>query len=406
MYSYKVGIPAQEHDDFVKAHPQINLLQSSSWAHIKDAWGNERIGFYKENTLVAVASILIQPLPLGLTMIYIPRGPIMDYLDKELVTFVMSSLKKVAKSKRAVFIKFDPSIYFQQHLVEQEVADNEEAQTVIANLEEADCKWVGRTEDISETIQPRFQANIYAKDFVPEAIPKKVRQLMRIAENKGAVIEIGHLNLVEEFAGLMKKTEARKSIHLRNQDYYEKLLSTYGDDAYITMARLDVAARYQKQEAELQKQEELKATFTGNTRETKVKATLKEIERLSAELDFLKYYLDQGKNVVPLAATLSLNFGTSSENIYAGMDDDFKHYQPALATWYKTALHAFEHMGISQQNMGGIENKLDGGLYNFKSKFNPMIEEFIGEFNLPVSPLYGLFNLAYTIRKKRRNKQS
>ncbi|CRH90640.1 Lipid II:glycine glycyltransferase [Chlamydia trachomatis] len=406
MYSYKVGISAQEHDEFVKAHPQVNLLQSSSWAQIKDAWGNERLGFFKDGTLVAVASILIQPLPLSLTMIYIPRGPIMDYMDKDLVAFVMKSLKTVAKSKRTVFIKFDPSIYFQQHLVDQDGQDQEQAKLVIENLEQAGCKWVGRTEDISETIQPRFQANIYAKDFVPEAIPKKVRQLMRIAENKGAVIEIGHLNLVEEFASLMKKTEARKSIHLRNQDYYEKLLRTYGDDAYITMVRLDVASRYQKQEQELKKQEELKATFTENTRETKVNATLKEIERLTAELEFLKHYLDQGKTIVPLAATLSLNFGTSSENIYAGMDDEFKHYQPALATWYKTALHAFENMGITQQNMGGIENKLDGGLYNFKSKFNPMIEEFIGEFNLPVSPLYGLFNLAYTIRKKRRNKQS
>ena len=136
---------------------------------------------------------------------------------------------------------------------------------------------------------------------------------------------------------------------------------------------------------------------------TKVNTTLKEIERLTAELAFLKHYLDQGRDIVPLAATLSLNFGSSSENLYAGMDDDFKQYQPALATWQKTALHAFE-MGIAQQNMGGIENQLDGGLYHFKSKFNPMIEEFIGEFNLPVNPFYGLFNLAYTIRKKLRSK--
>ena len=169
------------------------------------------------------------------------------------------------------------------------------------------------------------------------------------------------------------------------------------------MARLNVQERFDQQSKELAKQEEMKATFTDQTRQTKVNATLKEIERLTAELAFLKHYLDQGKKLVPLAATLSLNFGSSSENIYAGMDDDFKHYQPALATWQKTAIHAFE-MGITQQNMGGIENQLDGGLYNFKSKFNPMIEELIGEFNLPVSPFYKLFNLVYTIRKKLRSK--
>ena len=65
MYHYQLGISASEHDDFVIQSDQTNLLQSSSWAKIKDNWGNERVGFYQEDQLVAVASILIQPLPLG-----------------------------------------------------------------------------------------------------------------------------------------------------------------------------------------------------------------------------------------------------------------------------------------------------------------------------------------------------
>ena len=85
------------------------------------------------------------------------------------------------------------------------------------------------------------------------------------------------------------------------------------------------------------------------------------------------------------------------------MDEEYRRYQPAIITWYKTAMHAFEH-GADWQNMGGIENDLNGGLYHFKSKFNPTIEEFVGEFDLPTNPLYHLFNLAYSIRKKLRNK--
>ena len=97
MYSYKIGISAEEHDHFVKNSDQVNLLQSSNWAKIKDNWNNERIGFYKDGRLVATASILIRTLPLGLTMLYIPRGPIMNYSNIELVTFVIDSLKKIAK---------------------------------------------------------------------------------------------------------------------------------------------------------------------------------------------------------------------------------------------------------------------------------------------------------------------
>ena len=99
MYTYKTGLSTSEHDRFVIDSPQTNLLQSSSWAKIKDSWGNDRLGFYQDGNLVAVASVLIQPLPLGFSMIYIPRGPIMDYQDKELLAFVMASLKKYAKTK-------------------------------------------------------------------------------------------------------------------------------------------------------------------------------------------------------------------------------------------------------------------------------------------------------------------
>ncbi len=105
MYSYKVGISVEEHDNFIKKSHQTNLLQSANWAKIKDNWGNERLGFYKDDILVASASILIKSLPLGFTMLYIPRGPVMDYSDKELVTFVIQSLKKFGKTKRALFIK-------------------------------------------------------------------------------------------------------------------------------------------------------------------------------------------------------------------------------------------------------------------------------------------------------------
>ena len=85
------------------------------------------------------------------------------------------------------------------------------------------------------------------------------------------------------------------------------------------------------------------------------------------------------------------------------MDEEFRRYQPAILIWYETAQHAFDR-GASWQNMGGIENSLDGGLYHFKSKFNPVIEEFVGEFNLPTSPLYPLVNKVYKIRKKLRSK--
>ena len=404
MYTYKIGITAEEHDEFVKTSPQTNLLQSADWAKIKDNWGNERLGVYQDHKLVAVASILIQPLPLGFTMLYIPRGPIMDYQNSELVAFMLQSIKTYAKSKRAVFAKFDPSLFLRKGLIGQEVKDQEATLAIIQSLKECGAEWVGRTEDMGETIQPRFQANIYKEYFTEDQLSKSTKQAIRTARNKGVEVIFGGTELLNEFAALMKKTEARKGIHLRGRDYYEKLLTTYARQSYITLSRINLAQRLASLKEQLEKNQAEASRFNEKTKPGKIDNNRQEKERLEEEIQFLHQELKAGQEIVSLSGTLTLEFGGTSENVYAGMDENFRRYQPAILTWYETAQHAFDR-GATWQNMGGVENQLDGGLYHFKSKFNPMIEEFVGEFNLPTSMLYPLVNKAYQLRKKLRNKQ-
>lgn len=404
MYSYKIGITAEEHDEFVKNSPQTNLLQSSDWAKIKDNWGNERLGVYQDQKLVAVASILIQPLPLGFTMLYIPRGPIMDYQNSQLVAFMLQSIKTYAKSKRAVFAKFDPSLFLRKGLIGQEAKDQEATLAIIQSLKECGVEWVGRTEDMGETIQPRFQANIYKEYFTEDQLSKSTKQAIRTARNKGVEVIFGGTELLDEFAALMKKTEARKGIHLRGKDYYEKLLTTYAGQSYITLSRINLAQRLASLKEQLEKNQAEASRFNEKTKPGKIDNNRQEKERLEEEIQFLNQELKGGQEIVSLSGTLTLEFGGTSENVYAGMDENFRRYQPAILTWYETAQHAFDR-GADWQNMGGVENHLDGGLYHFKSKFNPMIEEFVGEFNLPTSILYPLVNKAYQLRKKLRNKQ-
>ena len=404
MYTYKIGITAEEHDEFVKTSPQTNLLQSADWAKIKDNWGNERLGVYQDHKLVAVASILIQPLPLGFTMLYIPRGPIMDYQNSELVAFMLQSIKTYAKSKRAVFAKFDPSLFLRKGLIGQETSDQEATLAIIQSLKECGVEWVGRTEDMGETIQPRFQANIYKEYFTEDQLSKSTKQAIRTARNKGVEVIFGGTELLDEFAALMKKTEARKGIHLRGRDYYEKLLTTYAGQSYITLSRINLAQRLASLKEQLEKNQAEASRFNEKTKPGKIDNNRQEKERLEEEIQFLHQELKAGQEIVSLSGTLTLEFGGTSENVYAGMDENFRRYQPAILTWYETAQHAFDR-GAAWQNMGGVENQLDGGLYHFKSKFNPMIEEFVGEFNLPTSMLYPLVNKAYQLRKKLRNKQ-
>lgn len=405
MYHYKTDIPSSEHDDFVKQHALINILQSSAWQEVKSDWQHDRLGVYKDGELLAVASILIKSLPLGYKMFYISRGPVLDYRDTELLEFVIKSIKTYARSKRAIFVIFDPSICLSQTLVGQEKIKLSDNLIILERLKKLGVKWSGLTSDMGDTIQPRVQAKIYRENFSEESLSKSTKQAIRTARNKGIEIQVGGIELLDSFSDLMKKTEKRKDIHLRNQDYYKKILDNFKGHSYITLASLDVVKRSKELEELLVKNKAVAETFKDSTRESKVKDNLQEKERLEEELLFLQDYINRGEFKVPLSATLVVEFGRVSVNLYAGMDDMFRRYNAPILTWYETARYAFER-GNLWQNLGGIENSLDGGLYRFKASFNPTIEELVGEFTLPTHPLYPLLRFALDLRKKLRKKHS
>ncbi|HFS1373592.1 TPA: peptidoglycan bridge formation glycyltransferase FemA/FemB family protein [Streptococcus suis] len=407
FYTYKIGISAEEHDSFVKQLPQANLLQSSQWATVKSEWRNERLGFFKDGKLVAVASLLIRRLvvPFGFTMIYIPRGPVMDYEDAELVSFVFKSIKEFAIRERSVVIKFDPFIRLSSKTI---TGDREEELNVLAvkdRIVDLGGIWSGRVQTMSATIQPTCHAVLYSESFSEESLNKRVRQNIRSARNKGIEIRIGREELLRDFSELLKKTEERKSIRLRGREYYQKILNAYPENSYIVVAYLDLAKRYEQLSYLEEKLVKEAMTFTSTTRQSKIENYKKETRRINTELEMINSLIRNGGKLVPLAGTLTIDFAGTSENIYAGMDEKFKHYQPALLTWVETAKYAFER-GVKWQNLGGIEPTLDGGLYHFKSHLNPVVEEYIGEFDMIVSPiLYKIFQVLLEIRKKLRKKK-
>lgn len=404
MYTYKLGISAREHDDFVKRHPQNNLLQSSSWAKVKDNWGNERLGVYQDQTLVAVASILIQPLPLGWTMMYIPRGPIMDYTDQALVNFVLQSLKQVAKKHRAVFIKFDPNLHLKQYHIGEKVDEKPEVLDAINCLTRAGATWNGRTQQIQDSIQPRFQANVYTTEQIVDTFPKHTKRLMKDAQTRGVVSFRGSSADLKDFAAVVALTESRKGVSLRNYDYFKKMAEIYQDDLYLHLAKVNISKRLSEYKEQLANIEaDLAATEAHQKKRlTKLNQQKASVEKYIKEFEaFAKIHPQE----VVIAGILSIRFGNVMEMLYAGMNDDFRKFYPQYSLYPAVFQDAFED-GIIWANMGGVEGSLDDGLTKFKSNFSPMIEEYIGEFDLSTSLLSPVFHLAYSLRKKLRNKHS
>ncbi len=406
MYQFHENMDAKKHDQFIKKQVLCNLLQSSDWAKVKENWDNEIIGVTCNDELVASAMVLIKKLPLGFTMMYTPRGPIMDYKNKDLVSFFMKEMKKWAKKKRCLFVKMDPAIHYKDYKIgETNVEINVDVETVLRNMKAANAIHQGFTTYIEESIQPRYQANVYAKDDFIETLPRHTRRLIKDALKRDVkVVRVGKERM-QEFADVVALTEKRKQVSLRNQEYFYQLMDIYQDDCYLFLAEVDIAQTLQRLRDEKEKNDaEIAKTVQSNS--PKKIRRLEDIKRsLDKDLKEFEEYIKLYSKKTVIAGVLSIRMEDTLEMLYAGMNDQFKKFMPQYYLYTEIMKYAFEQ-GCKYANMGGVEGDLQDGLTKFKSNFDPFINEFIGEFDLPVNTLlYHLSQKAYEIRKKALKKR-
>ena len=90
----------------VQREPGFSMLQSWEWGAIKQklGWKAFRVAVEDTGTLLAGAQLLIKPLPLGLSLAYVPRGPVGNWLNAETAPLLFTELCRLARSEGAVFL--------------------------------------------------------------------------------------------------------------------------------------------------------------------------------------------------------------------------------------------------------------------------------------------------------------
>ena len=198
-------------------------------------------GVYKNNELVATGLVLIKRLPLSFCMYYLPRGPIMDYKDKELVQYYFDQLKKLAKKDHCIFIKFDPTIHVNDYDSKSyNINRYKETETYLDIFKSCKAIHKGYTMHIADTVQPRFQSNVYSYENIEETLPKHTKRLIKDANRRNVQIIHGHLELLDDFSRLVELTESRKGVALRDKEYFKTLLENYPEGGVIFLATCNV----------------------------------------------------------------------------------------------------------------------------------------------------------------------
>lgn len=205
-YQFHTEVSKEEFDRFVQNHRFCNLLQSYDWAKAKSNWEALHTGVYQDGKLQAVGLVLIKQLPLSFTMFYIPKGPILDFEDAEMVKFYFQALKKVARKRHCIFIKFDPGIVIREFTLSQKDAPLfDYTKTILDNIQAVHARHKGFTTYIEETVQPRFHMGLKPCDL-DEHLPKSTKRSIKKATRKNMVVEEVGIKGLPEFAQIMHMT--------------------------------------------------------------------------------------------------------------------------------------------------------------------------------------------------------
>lgn len=380
-YQFKENLDVSLYKDFIKKYSLVSFMQDNGWGCVKENWKSIRVGLYKDKQLVAVSLVLIKKIIGNLCMAYVPRGYVIDFLDKDMLQEFTLGIQKLAKRENCYMVKIDPNFCCSEKCIVERCKEEDVKIPVIFSkdyqikhnyLLELGYRHTGYHKEISKTLQPRYHMMIpfvndvlspLDEDSVLKSFQKRTRSYLGgYHEKRGVFYEhSSDLKCLDTFIKVLNSTESRQGIHLRNRHYFEMIMNHFKERAVLFFGKLDLNVYLSFLENNQGKEEEIE-----------------EVKRL----------LDCGESILTLSAALVImpsndNGVRVSEYLYAGNELLFSKLQISVGLVYDICKYSIMNK-CTYLNLGGLDGNLDDHLAKFKSRFNSIVMEFIGEYDLPI----------------------
>ena len=422
----------EEFKKFADNHPQITFHQTEQWANLKkvNGWDSYYVGLVEDDKILAGALLLSKTLPIiKKKMFYSPRGFLIDYNNKIILKKFTEELKAFAKREKAIFVKIDPYVEYQEHDNDGNIVDggynNKEA---VDNLKSLGYKFFGFNL-MQDTLQPRWMHVIEIDGRNEEEVQKdmesKTRQILR--KNEKSCIKTREIDRDELplFKSIMEHTGDRRDFIDRPLSYYEAMWDNLHDSGIlkILIADIDFDEYLENTKKELEETEKaLKSRIYKHDNnilqmnEKKYTSSNKQdedtIERLNKQVDKINDYIKEYGHKKTLGTILFLIYGNEVLSLFGGTDDNLMQFQSAYTVHYAGIKYAIDNH-YKRYNFYGItgdfrkENPLYG-LYLFKKSFGGHVVELIGEYDLIISRFWYMtyniaFKLYHTLKKIKKN---
>lgn len=227
MFAHPVTDPTQWNAALLEL-PAPHVLQTWEWGAFKAkyGWTPTRLLFEEDGCVRAAASVLQRRWPrLPLSVMYVPKGPILNFDDPALLDRVLGELEALARRRRVIFIKVDPDVD----------AGSSQGQAVVAALQRRG--WRASAEQIQ--FRNTMTLDLTADDAtLLDRMKSKTRYNIRLARRKGVVVRPGGPEDLPCIYHMYAQTAARDDFIIRPFDYYR---DAWGDFVAAGLAQPLVA---------------------------------------------------------------------------------------------------------------------------------------------------------------------
>jgi lipid II:glycine glycyltransferase (peptidoglycan interpeptide bridge formation enzyme) len=239
MQAFK-GSPASW-NELTASLPQAHLLQTWEWAQVKahNGWQAMPVTWSADpgapdQKPVAAAMILKRSIPVGgfarkMCVLYVPRGPNLDWRDTRLRARVLDDLQGFARRQGAIFIKVDADVPLGRGVPgTAEALEDPNGQVVQQELTRRG--WAFSPDQI------QFR-NTVLIDLLPEEadllarMKQKTRYNVRLAQKKGVSVRRGTLADLALLYRMYAETSLRDGFIIRGEDYYQQVWRTFARPA-------------------------------------------------------------------------------------------------------------------------------------------------------------------------------
>jgi len=209
-------LTASEWDTFVAGFPQAHLLQTACWGTLKSGFGWDA---HYVRAGQSGAQVLFRRLPLGLSVAYIPKGPVGEDWNA-----LWPEVDRLCRRKRAIFLKVEPDVWAgdERNLAprfagfQPGAATIQPRRTIVIDLSGGEEDWLGR-------------------------MKQKTRYNIHLAQRKE--VTVGLSEDVSTFARLMETTGERDGFGVHSEAYYRQAYRLFAPRQECAL----LAAQYQDQ---------------------------------------------------------------------------------------------------------------------------------------------------------------